>query len=178
MPALAPPAAGAVPCAGSGRTVGLSPIRAGAHAAAAAPGSAGGPTPGSPGLAADPDLAYLSIADDRERAEREYLQQDSEHMAALEEAYARLREQNAAMEAQIKVGWPLRKLAACLSCRLPLVAAPTANGHGAGGVLRLGQPGMALGPLAAELGWLQRITGTLRAGCVLPLAAERNGSCE
>lgn len=61
--------------------------------------------PGSPGLAGDPDLAYLSIADERERerAEREYLQQDSEHMAALEEAYARLREQNAAMEQQLKV---------------------------------------------------------------------------
>ncbi|KAL4430944.1 hypothetical protein ABPG75_006200 [Micractinium tetrahymenae] len=102
LPALAPHAADAA-AAGGGAAAGISPASAGDHGAAAAAGSVGGPTPGSPGLAADPDLAYLSIADERERerAEREYLQQDSEHMAALEEAYARLREQNAAMEAQL-----------------------------------------------------------------------------
>lgn len=39
---------------------------------------------GSPGLAGDADLAYLHISDDREREEREYWQQDREHLAALE----------------------------------------------------------------------------------------------
>lgn len=53
---------------------------------------------------ADPDLAYLNIGDERDSAEKEYMKQDSEHMEALEQAYGRLREQNRAMEQQLKVG--------------------------------------------------------------------------
>jgi uncharacterized protein (DUF2132 family) len=55
---------------------------------------------------ADPDLEYLNIADERESVEKEYLKQDSEHMEALEAAYARLQEQNRTMEQQLKVRTP------------------------------------------------------------------------
>lgn len=81
--------------------------------AAASPGDGDGDAPrrrrassaliGSPGGGGDPDLAYLNITDEKESAEKEYMKQDSEHMAALEEAYARLREQNRTMEQQLKV---------------------------------------------------------------------------
>lgn len=83
-------------------------------AAAAGHATAAAAPPASPtmALAADPELAYLQLGgEDRERRRREYLEQDAEHMRALEEAHARLSEQNAAMHEQLQVG------AAC--CALP-----------------------------------------------------------
>lgn len=71
----------------------------------AAPAGRTGTQPASPtlGLAGDPELAYLQLGgDDREARRREYLEQDAEHMRALEEAHARLSEQNAAMHEQLQ----------------------------------------------------------------------------